>query len=72
MSNMDYSQYAAFGAAIDRELARKAEAQPEPLRFPGLEALGRSSHGGATVRGSVHHAAPITPHTSLDQSDVAA
>lgn len=72
MSNMDYSQYAAFGAAIDRELARKAEARPEPQRLPGLEDLGRSSHGGAPVRGSVHHAPAHLPIPSLDTDDVAA
>jgi hypothetical protein len=68
----DHAQYAAFGAAIDREIARKANHQPEPLRFPGLEALGRSSHGGAPVHGSIHHAVAHTPHTSLDTDDVAA
>lgn len=68
----DFAQYAAFGAAIDRELARKAETRPEPLGFPGLEALGRSSHGGAPVRGSVHHTTFTTPTQSLDTDDVAA
>jgi hypothetical protein len=66
----DYAQYAAFGAAMDRAIARNAN--PEPLRIPGLEALGRSSHGGAPVRGSVHHATVHTPQTSFDSDDVAA
>jgi hypothetical protein len=49
----DFAQYAALGRAMANPPA--ATDRPAPIRLSGLEALGRSSHGGAPITGGVLH-----------------
>lgn len=46
----DRAQLAALGAFLSQPAA---PVRPAPVRISGLEALGRSSHGGAPVTGGV-------------------